>query len=58
MNDFHHLAIERFPFNTPAGYDHKAWAKRIMYRVEMKDPSLLPIQVTFAQPALDIKPGN
>lgn len=35
--------------------DHKAWARRIMYREERKDPDLLTIQVKFAKMALEIK---
>jgi hypothetical protein len=37
------------------GTDHKAWAKRILWREEHRDPSLLSIQVKFAKQALDIK---
>jgi hypothetical protein len=49
-------AALKFPFNSPAGYDHKAWAKRILWRLEMRDAELLPIQIRFAQEAMDIKP--
>jgi hypothetical protein len=49
-------AALKYPFNSPAGYDFKAWAKRIIWRLENKDPELLAVQVQFAREALDIKP--
>lgn len=49
-------AAVKFPFNSAAGYDHKAWAKRIIWRIEQKDPELMAIQIRFAREALDIKP--
>lgn len=48
-----HEAAAKFPFK---GADHKAWAKRIIYRAEHGDKDLLPVQITFAQMALDIVP--
>lgn len=43
-----------YPFNSTKGLDHKAWAKRIMYREQKGDNSLLSVQVKFAQIALDL----
>lgn len=48
-------ASERYPFRVEHGNDHKAWAKRIMYREEHGDKTLLPIQVTFARQALGVQ---
>jgi hypothetical protein len=47
-----HEATARFPMNTTAGRDDKAWAKRILYREERGDKSLTPIQVRFARDAI------
>lgn len=49
-------AAEKYPYNTPAGCDYKAWAKRILWREAQGDKDLLAIQVKFAQEAMDIKP--
>lgn len=49
-------AVVKYPYNTPAGYDYKAWAKRILWREAKGDKDLLAIQVKFAQEAMDIKP--
>ncbi len=51
-----HEAAAKFPYNTPGGYDYKAWAKRILWRHEQSDKELLAIQVKFAQEALE-RPG-
>ena len=51
-------ANDHYPLRTTQGYDHKAWAKRIMYRFERNDNDLLQVQITFAQTALDIKPAE
>lgn len=48
-------AEARFPMNTTAGRDYKAWAKRINYRDERGDKDLLPIQVKFARMALGLE---
>ena len=48
-------AAAKFPYNTPAGYDYKAWAKRIIWRLEQGDKDLLNVQINFAREALDIK---
>lgn len=45
-------AQAKFPYNTVNGYDSKAWAKRIIYRHERNDKSLLPIQIPFAYAAM------
>lgn len=48
-------AADQFPYLLAGGqYDHKAWAKRIIYREERRDSSLMPIQVQFARQALDM----
>lgn len=46
-------AAARFPVLTTAGRDDKAWAKRILFREERGDTSLLSIQVRFARDALN-----
>ena len=48
-------AYERYPTKTTHGFDHKAWAKRFIYREERGDKTLLSIQVKFAKMAMDIK---
>lgn len=48
-------AAARHPYNTTAGIDHKAWAKRILYRLDRGDKSLLAIQIQFAREALNQK---
>jgi hypothetical protein len=49
-------AAARFPVNTTAGRDDKAWAKRILYREEHGDKSLMSIQVRFAREAMGRTP--
>lgn len=51
-------ALARFHFNTSRGFDHLAWAKRIIYREERGDKSLSVLQVKFAQMALDPQQQN
>lgn len=47
------------PLHSTKGTDHKAWAKRILYREQRKDPSITALQVNFAREALDIpKPDS
>lgn len=41
-----------YPFQNK---DHKAWAKRIIYRAAHGDKDLLLVQVKFARMAMDIK---
>lgn len=47
-------AAAKFPLHTTYGTDYKAWAKRIMHRLERGDKSLLPVQIQFAKMALNI----
>jgi hypothetical protein len=49
-------AAARFPAVTTAGRDYKAWAKRILYRDEKGDKTLLSIQVKFAKQAMERGP--
>jgi hypothetical protein len=48
-------AAARYPMHTTAGRDHKAWAKRFIYREERGDKTLLSIQIKFAKMAMEIK---
>lgn len=48
-------ASAKFPMHTTHGTDHKAWAKRILHRLERGDKSLLAVQIQFAKMALNIK---
>ncbi len=48
-------ASSRFPAHTTAGTDHRGWARRIQYREQHGDKSLLPIQIRFAREALDAR---
>jgi hypothetical protein len=52
----HAEAAAKFPYNTPAGYDYKAWAKRILWRQEQGDKELTTLQTKFAAEAMD-RPG-
>ncbi len=52
----HEAAIAAHPFVTTQGTDYKAWAKRILYRIERGDKTLLSVQIKFAQMAMDIQP--
>lgn len=45
-------AEARYPTNTTNGRDHKAWAKRFVYRAERGDRDLLNVQIQFAYQAL------
>lgn len=56
MSDYRSEAAARYPFNGSSGFDHKAWARRIIYREERKCSHLMPIQVTDAKMALDLMP--
>lgn len=40
---------------TPAGVDHKYWARKILAREARGDKSLTSIQVRFAREALDVR---
>lgn len=48
-------AEAKYPTITANGVDHKAWAKRFVYRAERGDKTLLPIQITFGYQALDLE---
>lgn len=48
-------AEAKYPSVTSNGWDHKAWAKRFVYRAERRDKTLLPIQITFAYQALEME---
>lgn len=45
----------KYPAVGPMGRDMMAWAKRIMFREQQQDKTLLPIQIQFAKQALGIK---
>jgi len=49
------LAAEsKYPLNNSLGRDYKAWAKRIIYRFEHGDKTLLNIQIPFAYAAMEL----
>lgn len=49
-------AWAKFPrFPPSGGEDQKFWARRIVYRVERGDKSLMPVQVDFAYTALELE---
>jgi hypothetical protein len=48
-------AEAKYPVQTSAGIDYKAWAKRFVYRAERNDKSLLHVQIQFAYAALDLE---
>jgi hypothetical protein len=43
------------PVVSQTGRDDKAWAKRILYRDEHGDKTLMPIQVRLAKEALNVQ---
>lgn len=47
-------AEARYPLLTVNGRDDRAWAKRILYRNELRDKTLIPIQVQFAKMAMNV----
>lgn len=49
-------AAAKYPTKTTGGVNHLAWAHRFVYRAERKDRDLLPIQITLAYMALNLKP--
>ncbi len=53
-----HEAAAKFPYSTPTGYDHKAWAKRILWRQEQGDKELLMVQIKFATEAMNRGPDQ
>lgn len=48
-------AEAKYPMDTSNGCDHKAWAKRFVYRAERGDKDLLPIQIIFGYMALGLE---
>lgn len=48
-------AEARFPLLTVNGRDEKAWAKRILYREDLRDKTLMSIQVQFAKQAMNVE---
>jgi hypothetical protein len=48
-----HEAAAKFPYNTPTGYDFKAWAKRLLWRQEQGDTDLTMVQIKFATEAMN-----
>ena len=52
MSALESQAAALFPFQ---GADHKAWAKRIMWRHDRGDKTLSMIQLQFARTALEIE---
>lgn len=49
-------AEARYPYLTTAGFDHKCWARRIVYRDERGDKELSALQVKMAREAMNIEP--
>ena len=47
-------AKAQHPFATTHGPDCKAWAKRILYRLERGDKDLLSVQIQFAKMAMNV----
>jgi hypothetical protein len=47
-------AQAKFPYLLDYGNDHKAWAKRILYREERGDKTLSTLQVQFAKEAMGL----
>lgn len=48
-------AAAKYPNITAHGCDHKAWAKRFVYRFQRGDKTLLDVQIKFAHQALEIE---
>lgn len=47
-----------YPSVTTVGRDQRAWAKRILFRLEKGATDLLPVQIDFAQRAMGVLPQN
>jgi hypothetical protein len=59
MRDYRSQAEAQFPYLTGADQrDHKAWAKRIMYREQKGDTLLTHYQVKEARMALNVNPNE
>lgn len=54
MNDYRSAASAAHPDWLGTVRDHKAWAKRILFREQHGDSLLIPIQSQFAREALDM----
>lgn len=54
MNDQRSAASAAFPDWIGDTRDHKAWAKRILFREQHGDTLLIPIQAQFAREALGL----
>jgi hypothetical protein len=48
-------AEARHPVVSSQGRDPRAWAKRIIYRAERNDKSLLHVQIQFAYEAMGLE---
>lgn len=55
MRDYRSEAAAQFPYQQ---IDHKAWAKRILYREEKGDTLLTHYQVKEAKMGLEVKPAG
>lgn len=47
-------AEAKYPLLTTNGRDYQAWAKRLVYRFQRGDKTLMHIQIQFAHEALGI----
>jgi hypothetical protein len=54
--NLHADAIALYPYNNGTSFDYKAWAKRILWRQEQKDPDLTTLQIRFATEAMNRGP--
>jgi len=52
--NLYHESRQAVPLMTVNGRDEKAWAKRLIWRLENGDTELMPIQIQFAKEALGI----
>lgn len=56
MTALEDAALAQYPKDfVGGGRDYKAWAKRILYREEHGDKSLLSVQIKFAQMAMNVQ---
>lgn len=51
-------AIVAHPQYINGIYDHKAWAKRFVYRYQHGDKTLTTIQIRFSHDALELDPSK
>lgn len=47
-------AEAQYPYRTTTGFDHKCWAKRIIYRDDRGDKELTSLQVKWAREAMEM----